>query len=38
MSYDQKREFGSEDGTQLLKSSGRPTCFAANNEGFGRNR
>ena len=28
MSYDQKRELGSGDGTKSLKSSGRPTCFA----------
>ena len=31
-------EFGSGDGTKVAKTSGRPTCFAANNEGFGRNR
>ena len=38
MFYDQNREFGSGDGTKSLKSSRRLTCFAANNEGFGRNR
>ena len=43
MSYDQNPitfliQFGSGDGTKLLKASGHPTCFAANNEGFGRNR
>ena len=26
------------DRTKSLKASRRPTCFAANNEGFGRNR
>ena len=46
MSYDQNPitflmqlllEFGSGDGTKSLKASGRTTCFATNNEGFGRN-
>ena len=32
------REFGSGDYTKSLKAPGHPTCFAANNEGFGRNR
>ena len=31
-------EFGLGDRTKSLKASGRPTCFAANNAGFGRNR
>ena len=26
------------DGTESFKASGCPTCFTANNEGFGRNR
>ena len=29
---------GREMVLKWLKTSGRPTCFAANNEGFGRNR
>ena len=28
----------SGDRTKSLKAYGRPTCFDANNEGFGRNR
>ena len=28
----------SGDRTKSLKTSERPTCFGANNEGFGRNR
>ena len=31
-------EFESGAGTKSLKASGHSTCFAANNEGFGRNR
>ena len=43
MSYDQNPitfliQFGSRDRTKSLKASGHPNCFAANNEGFGRNR
>ena len=43
MSYDQifvtfLIQFGSGDRIKSLKASGHPTCFASNNEDFGRNR